>query len=189
MRQKDEEKRESIKQATFSIVVEMGVAGLKMAHLAKEVGISPSTLYVYFKDKEDLVLTLFREVLADMVSAVIPEYQPFRPFKQNLRQIWLKYLKYRIEHFQAVHFFEQVKVSHYAQLALEVKAREMEMPMQIIRAGQAQELLKPMNEHIMMAALDGMTKRIAEMFVQGEMEMNDQTLEDCFVLLWDSLKA
>lgn len=189
MRPKDEEKRAAIKEATFALVAESGVVALKMADIAKKAGISPSTLYVYFEDKESLILILFEEVTRSLAEAVLPEYKLERPFKVNLRHIWIKYLTYRIENYNAIQFFERVKTSPFHHAAIEIRSGVMDLPLQIIRAGKAQLLLKDLDDHLMMAVLGGITERMTEVFVRGEMVMTEESLEACFVLLWDSLKS
>lgn len=189
MRPKDEEKRAAIKEATFAMVAEQGVSALKMAALARRVGISVSTLYVYFEDKEDLIKTLFREVMRSMVAEVVAEFKPQRPYKANLRQVWLKYLDYRVSHYNAIRFYEQVRTSPFAEAAAGIKAAEMEVPLQLIRLGKEQLLLKDMDEWMLLAVLGGITERMTHMFVQGQVAHTEENVSQCFTLLWDSIKA
>ncbi|MCG8330482.1 MAG: TetR/AcrR family transcriptional regulator [Chitinophagales bacterium] len=62
MKQKDLHKESTIIEKTLDIVSETGI---KMSVLAKHVGVSPSTLYVYFETKEDL------NVLKDLDESTI----------------------------------------------------------------------------------------------------------------------
>ncbi|HEX2900564.1 MAG TPA: TetR/AcrR family transcriptional regulator, partial [Bacteroidia bacterium] len=147
MRLKDMEKREAIKQATFALVADEGVSALKMADLAKRVGVSPSTLYTYFEDKQHLIQTLFREVMKAMVTLVVKEFHPDRPYKANLKQFWIAYLHYRIRHHKEILFYERVKASSYFQKTVaEVKSMEMMVPMQLIRMGKEQMLIKDLDD-------------------------------------------
>ena len=56
MKLKDTAKKEAIVAETIDIVFRKGFSGIKMAELARLVGVSPSTLYVYYKSKEDLIV-------------------------------------------------------------------------------------------------------------------------------------
>ena len=190
MRVKDLEKREAIKKETFAMVAEQGLAGLKMAQLARRVGVSPSTVYVYFKDKEDLVLTLFKEVTQSLVNHLMDAFREEDPFEDNLRRAWYNYINYLCDHFPAIVFHEQVKISPYfADLASQLKSAEMEGPRQIIRLGKALGRVKDVDEELLLASLDGMSIRMARMFVQGDLERNEKNIEYCFRLIYDSLKA
>lgn len=188
MRQKDDEKRQAIRNATFELVAENGISGLKMAHLAKKVNLSPSTLYVYYKDKEDLVLSLFREVVQSMLNESISEFRFDQPFKENLRRIWRSYLDFLIKNYPAIAFYEGVKASPYfANSALEVKTVEMQGALELIRYGQSQKLLKDVDPQLLLETLGGMTDRMVLLMVQGRMDKNEENMEICFNLMWDSI--
>ncbi|MEM9930514.1 MAG: helix-turn-helix domain-containing protein, partial [Bacteroidota bacterium] len=62
MRLKDEQKLLAIIQATLELTHEKGLAGIKMTELARRAGIATGSLYTYFTDKQDLLLSVNREV-------------------------------------------------------------------------------------------------------------------------------
>lgn len=190
MRVKDMDKREAIRQATLEIVAEQGLSAIKMADIARRVGISPSTLYVYFANKEDLVKTLFQEILRDMVSEVVKEFDPAKPFKISLRQIWELYLRYLVDNHLALFFYESVKNSPYFyEAAADIKMVEMAGPMQLFKIGKAQLLLKDIDEEILLATLGGITEHMSKLFIQKAYPMDAHHIDLCFGILWDSIRA
>ena len=68
MKLKDNNKEIAIIEQTLNIVYETGIAGVKMSKLAKQVGISPSTLYVYFETKENLIVSIGLKILKDITE-------------------------------------------------------------------------------------------------------------------------
>ncbi|WP_273445550.1 TetR/AcrR family transcriptional regulator [Neolewinella agarilytica] len=62
MRLKDEQKFEAIIRATLELTHEKGLAGIKMSELARKAGIATGSLYTYFEDKQDILLSVDREV-------------------------------------------------------------------------------------------------------------------------------
>lgn len=62
MRLKDEQKFEAIIRATLELTHEKGLAGIRMSELAKRAGIATGSLYTYFEDKQDILLSVDREV-------------------------------------------------------------------------------------------------------------------------------
>ncbi|HXO77347.1 MAG TPA: helix-turn-helix domain-containing protein, partial [Puia sp.] len=58
MRVRDESKVEAIYQQALKMIVEEGFDGLSMQKLARAAGVSPATIYIYFKDRDDLLLQL-----------------------------------------------------------------------------------------------------------------------------------
>ena len=62
MRIKDENKQEAIRQATIKLVNEIGFASCSVSKIAKEADVSPATLYIYYKNKEDLIVSTYIDI-------------------------------------------------------------------------------------------------------------------------------
>ena len=61
MRCKDESKVDAIYKATLTLVKDRGLAGITMCDISKEASIATGTLYIYFKNKDELIKALFTE--------------------------------------------------------------------------------------------------------------------------------
>ena len=59
MRTKDENKRVAIYHAAMDVVNDKGVDNASMSIIAKAAGVSSSTIYVYFKNKADMINKLY----------------------------------------------------------------------------------------------------------------------------------
>ena len=57
MRTKDEGKQDAIIKATIKLVNEIGFVSSSVAKIAKEANVSPATIYVYYQNKEDLLIS------------------------------------------------------------------------------------------------------------------------------------
>jgi AcrR family transcriptional regulator len=56
-----EELRQTILKAAGALFLEQGYDGFSMRHLAEQIGYSAATLYLYFRDKDDLLFTIVDE--------------------------------------------------------------------------------------------------------------------------------
>ncbi|WGK68352.1 TetR/AcrR family transcriptional regulator [Candidatus Haliotispira prima] len=76
MRKKDDKKAEAISNATQKIVCQYGLDRASIANIAKEASVSPATIYLYFKDKSDLLSTVFlvekQAILNTLIAALSP---------------------------------------------------------------------------------------------------------------------
>ena len=70
MKKKDETKYETIIQAAIKIIVTEGAASLSTTKVAKAVGISQSNIYIYFKNKSDMLLQVFEHEQAIMRQSI-----------------------------------------------------------------------------------------------------------------------
>jgi len=72
-----------IKQIVAGEIRKKGVDGLSVRHIAKCAGITPTTIYYYFKSKEDLLNTIKLSVVQEMDEYILSRLQPeTSPLKQ-----------------------------------------------------------------------------------------------------------
>jgi AcrR family transcriptional regulator len=106
MRVRDESKIESILDEARSMVVQEGFDGLSMQKLAKAAGVSPATIYIYFKDRDDLLLQLHRREREKYFAYIFKGFDPEMDFATGLTVQWKNRAKYVVEHSDEAHFLE-----------------------------------------------------------------------------------
>lgn len=75
--------REDIVAAAFQLIAgEEGVDGLSMPRLARHLGVGVTSLYWYFRSKDDLMAALTEEA-ADRLYRMLPDYRE-RPWDEHL---------------------------------------------------------------------------------------------------------
>lgn len=113
MRTRDESKEAAIRQKAIEMIVKKGFDGLSMQKLAKAADVSPATIYIYFKDRDDLIVQLWVGEMNRMMEAVLEGFDPEMSFEEGLRIQWMNRARFFIENQFSVHFMEQIKYSPY----------------------------------------------------------------------------
>jgi AcrR family transcriptional regulator len=116
MRIRDENKIEAIFQQALEMIVNEGFDGFSMQKLAKAAGVSPATIYIYFKDKEDLLLQLNKKVSEEYFAYVLEDFDPEMDFATGLAIQWKRRAKYIIDNPDIAHFLE-----HFSFTPLQIK--------------------------------------------------------------------
>src|SRR5690606_32816984 len=111
MRNRDENKRQRIKQQALGMIVKNGLDAFSVQKLAKAVGISPATIYIYFKDKEDLILNIYQEESDRMMEESLKGFDAEMSFKEGLRIQWINRSNYCIQEKDKMIFLEQIRHS------------------------------------------------------------------------------
>ncbi|AXY78212.1 TetR/AcrR family transcriptional regulator [Paraflavitalea soli] len=111
MRTRDTDKEDLVRQKTIEMIVNDGLDGFSMQKLAKVANISPATLYIYYKDKEDLLMKVVLSVVDDMMSTTLEGFDPEFPFAKGMEMQWRNRLKYFMEFPLETQFMEQVRYS------------------------------------------------------------------------------
>ncbi|HYG39788.1 MAG TPA: TetR/AcrR family transcriptional regulator [Cytophagales bacterium] len=113
MRVKDEKKVVAIKEKALEILVNKGFDGLSMQKLAKEAGVSPATIYIYFKDRDDLIIQVALEEIQKMLEATLKGFSPEMHFEEGLKLQWINRVNYFLKYPMQAHLSEQIKYSPY----------------------------------------------------------------------------
>lgn len=113
MRTRNEHKELAIRQKALEMAVKDGFDGLSMQKLAKAAGVSPATIYIYFKDRDDLILQLWLDEVKKMVDATLEGFDPSMHFEEGLKVQWLNRAKFCMQNPTSMHFLEQIKFSPY----------------------------------------------------------------------------
>jgi TetR/AcrR family fatty acid metabolism transcriptional regulator len=64
------DKPQQIIEAAIRVFARKGYWSSRVSDIAREAGIAAGTIYLYFSTKEDVLITLFREKMAEFVSAM-----------------------------------------------------------------------------------------------------------------------
>lgn len=117
MRQRDTEKEKEIRIQALQMFLQAGFDGFSMQKLARAASVSPGTLYVYFKDREDLILSLYEEEMEKLLDATLAGFNSDMPFSKGLQVQWLNQVKYYQNNPEASFFLEQIRYSPFHERA------------------------------------------------------------------------
>lgn len=80
-----EHKRQEILLAARQLLLAEGYDATSMSRLAKEAGVAPNTLYWYFKDKDELLIAILDELVAEALT----EYLSVQAQSLDKQLLWL----------------------------------------------------------------------------------------------------
>jgi AcrR family transcriptional regulator len=118
MRTRDENKELAIREKALQMAVKDGFDGLSMQKLAQAAGVSPATIYIYFKDRGDLIVQLWLQEMTKMVDNTLQGFDPSMGFEEGLKIQWMNRARYCMENPTSMHFMEQIKFSPYYDICL-----------------------------------------------------------------------
>jgi TetR/AcrR family transcriptional regulator, fatty acid metabolism regulator protein len=67
---RDPDKPQQIIEAAVRVFARKGYYNARVSDIAREAGIAAGTIYLYFRTKDDILVTLFRDKMAEFVDAV-----------------------------------------------------------------------------------------------------------------------
>lgn len=131
MRIRDEVKEQSIKLKAIEMIVENGFDGLSMQKLARAAGVSPATIYIYFKDRDDLIEKIAIEEADRMTQITLKGFSPDMTFEEGLWKQWENRIEYWLEHPLKARFLEQIR---YSPIGCKIQGKVKQEFVNIMRA-------------------------------------------------------
>lgn len=98
MRLRDENKEIIIRLKAIETIAKVGFEGLSMHKLAKAANVSNNTIYIYFKDKEDLLINIYNEVDNAVTAATLNGFDPEMSLEDGIKKLWSNRYRYFIQH-------------------------------------------------------------------------------------------
>jgi AcrR family transcriptional regulator len=130
MRSRDPSKESAIRRMTMELAVKEGFDGLSMQKVAKAAKVSPGTLYIYFEDREDLVMQVYKAEMDKTQAAMLEGFDPSMSFDEGLRVQWLNRARYCLANPLSMLFLEQLRHTPLHEKAMELTGDEMRRVMQ-----------------------------------------------------------
>ena len=109
MRTRDEHKEQTIRKKAMEMIVREGIDRFSIQKLAREAKVSPATMYIYFKNKDDLILQLYAEASNRMFESALRGFDSSMPFSKGLRIQWKNRLEFSLGNHAEALFLEHMK--------------------------------------------------------------------------------
>ncbi|WP_291722400.1 TetR/AcrR family transcriptional regulator [Bernardetia sp.] len=188
-RAKDENKVIAIYEATLKLVLENGFTGLKMSKVAKEAKLATGTLYIYFKDKEQLINALYLYIKTEQTKQYFWDYSETDSFVSNFRKLWFRVVEVGMKQPEYAIFMEQYYRSPFIKEDSKVQGEALISPVyQLLERGKAEQLIKDIPLELLVCQLLGATNELINLHQEGNFKVTKVHLEAMFKMSWDAIK-
>lgn len=113
MRPRNTDKQELVQQKAIEMLVTDGFEGFSVNKLAKACQISVATLYIYYKDKDDLIIQIANQQAEKMTREFLRDFDPDMSLEEGLRVQWRNRYRHQMENPLTALLFEQLRSSTY----------------------------------------------------------------------------
>jgi len=107
MRRKDSNKQQNIKQAVIKLILAEGFHGASISKIAKEAGVSPATVYIYYDNKDAMLHDIYREYYDEVYDYLGNQVKREMSGPQFIECLVRAYYTYIIEYDEKFYFVEQ----------------------------------------------------------------------------------
>lgn len=188
MRPLDPDKREKILKSVYVLTGKQGLASVTISGISKTAEVAAGTLYIYFKNKEEVVQLAYAAVEDKMTQAMYRDFDINLPVRQSLKKIYINMLNYRLNHYDETVFIDQYQQSGYIQLNFSKQLAEYEKQNKplydLLEKGQREGIIKALDSIILISFFDGAVRSCSTGIIQKLFPLSQQLIDDCFDLVW-----
>ena len=188
-REKDYSKIDKIFEATLRLVYDKGFAGIKLTEVARLSGIAIGTIYLYFKDKDDLINQLYQYMLRKKKQDVNIDLDLNRHSEELIKELWMTYYESVFNDLKAADFFYQYQQSNALfKLINENDAFVFANLRRVLSKGVMEGRLKNMDEDILYTIMIGPIHEMAKQALKNNFKATSEEKQEMFNCLLSSIK-
>ena len=189
MRTKDDVKEAALFEATVKLVNDIGFASSSVSKIAKEAGVSPATIYVYHKNKEDLLVSTYVQIKLNLSEALLRDFNDQLPIRDIFRNVWCNMFEYISNNLEYYKFVEQFSSSPYSSLVNQQEIEQYFDPIsRVLQTGIEQKIIKNVHPDILKAFMYYPITVLANPSLCQNFELTEENIEAAFTLAWDAIK-
>lgn len=189
MRIKDDSKIDCIYKATLELVKEKGLAGITMCDISKAASIGTGTLYIYFKNKEELIRALFMDCRQQSAQQYFAGIAVDQPFEERLKKIFSNIILFKINHFEVSAFLEQSYHSPFVCITDVKKKQKALSPLwQLVQEGIAEKKIKNLEVDLIISFMFGIIHEWVKNCYFSNKKLNSHTISQLYNMFWDGVK-
>jgi len=189
MRIKDIQKQEAIIGATIDLVNEIGFVSSSVSKIAKKANVSPATIYVYYKNKEDLLVSTYIDIKKKISLAFLKNFDESEPFRDIFKKLWVNGFEFVKGNVSLYQYSEQFSNSPYSDL---VNHKELEKHFEpiikVLQKGIEEKVIKDVPFDILATFIFYPIMILSNPKMCRTLELNNEIIGTSFNLAWDAIK-
>lgn len=174
--------------AALELFVERGFHGTSTAEIARTAEIATGTLFHYFKTKEDLINRLYIHTKESALSQMEGQFDDDKPLKDNLKDLWSKFIYYCLENPYKFQFIQTFHTSPYiTSLTKEQLETRTDTLLGAYKKGTHDNDLKEISFEMMAEYFWGNIISTFSYFNKYPEKLSDENMDQAFELFWDGI--
>lgn len=188
--QKSIEKRAALLKATLKLINNGGIQEASMAKIAKQATVSPATIYLYFKNKQDMVNQLYLEVKTEFTTNAFQQYNANAPVKKSFEQIWQNMARFKLEKKEEATFLSHCDNTPLVDQETLHKGLQLLQPLfELWIRGQKEGIIKDISPFLLYAYTIYPITFLLNMQKRECFPVDGTVLNSAFQAAWDSIKV
>lgn len=191
MKKKDMNKQVKIQDAVAAIILAEGPAGVSTTKVAKRVGIAQSNVYLYFKNKQVLIDSVYARETTRILSTtdLARLSDPAIDLTARIRLYVQQVYEYSLANPDSLTIMQQIKALNGQNMTISPEEADpnnivVKLLTMAIDAKVIKNLPVSLHMGVVFSTIHTHTTNISK----GRYDQNQYTFDDIFAMIWDAMK-
>lgn len=187
---KSKQKRDALVKATIRLVNNNGFHATPMSKIAKMAEVSPGTIYLYFKNKQDLVNQVYIEVKAAFSEFAFRDYKEDLTVKEGFKNIWKNIAEFKLKEIEEAMFLSQCDNTPIIdEPSRQEGLKHLQPLLDLLERGQKEGIIKPVSPYMLYAFSIYPIAFFMNMQERAIFKLTRENIEEAYEMAWNSIKV
>ncbi|MBE7641752.1 TetR family transcriptional regulator [Salegentibacter sp. BLCTC] len=187
---KSQQKRDALVKATIRLVNNNGFHATPMSKIAKMAEVSPGTIYLYFKNKQDLVNQVYIEVKAAFSEFAFRDYKEDLTVKEGFKNIWKNIAEFKLKEIEEAMFLSQCDNTPIIdEPSRQEGLKHLQPLLDLLERGQKEGIIKPVSPYMLYAFSIYPIAFFMNMQEHAIFKLTRENIEEAYEMAWNSIQV
>jgi AcrR family transcriptional regulator len=190
MREKSQEKKNGILQATLELVAEQGFHGTSVSQIASKAEVNVGSIYYYFENKDDILNALYLDCKARITQRAFCHCTESDSAEQRLKSMMRNIIEYFSENQRELAFIVQYENSPYLSVLIltEEYANILKPYIDLFNELRTESLIKELPIGVLHSLISGAVVSLARYYIEHAEDSEEAVLVPAIDAIWDMAK-
>ncbi|RDG09822.1 TetR/AcrR family transcriptional regulator [Lactiplantibacillus paraplantarum] len=191
MKKKDMNKQVKIQDAVAAIILAEGPAGVSTTKVAKRVGIAQSNVYLYFKNKQALIDSVYARETTRILSTtdLARLSDPAIDLTARIRLYVQQVYEYSLANPDSLIIMQQIKALNGQNMTISPEEADPDnIVVKLLTMAIDAKVIKNLPVSLHMGVVFSTIHTHTTNISKGRYDQNQYTFDDIFAMIWDAMK-
>lgn len=184
-----QDKKEAIYYASVKLLHENGFHSTPMSMIAKEANVAAGTIYLYYKNKDDLLNNLYLEIKKKYSASLIEGVSDSMPIRDAFETVWRNSVNFKLTHIEEFSVMEQFKNSPFIKIeTVEEGLKIFKSIFDLVDKAKREKVIKPLIMEVFYALFFAPAGELVKATMRNKKILTEETLTATFQGCWNAIK-
>ncbi len=188
VRTRDQAKYNAIVDASMKLVNKLGFDGISISKIASEASVSPATIYIYFKDKEDLFSNIYIDIRTQMSNGALQDLQEDMSVEESFKSTCKNTFRFSLEHPDFVTYREKFEQTAMMQAIDPQQFELFQFSTNLLERGVKENVIKDLPIPLLISFAFVPIITLLRFHLSGLLKLNEKLINQACDLAWDAIQ-